>query len=83
MRGTVEVVPATATDVPSQAEIDTRAQQELAALQTRLEQARGQGRQGRSEPGPITPSCGGSWQGTAWWTSTTAGCSSRSSCPRT
>jgi plastocyanin len=52
MRGTVEVVPATATDVPSQAEIDTRAQQELAALQTRLEQARGQGRQGRSEPGP-------------------------------
>jgi plastocyanin len=52
MRGTVEVVPATATDVPSQAEIDTRAQHELAALQTRLEQARGQGRQGRSEPGP-------------------------------
>jgi plastocyanin len=52
MRGTVEVVPATASDVPSQAEIDTRAQQELAALQTRLEQARGQGRQGRSEPGP-------------------------------
>ena len=39
MRGTVEVVPATATDVPSQAEIDTRAQQELATLQTRLEQA--------------------------------------------
>jgi plastocyanin len=52
MRGTVEVVPATASDVPSQAELDTRAQQELAALQTLLEQARGQGKQGRSEPGP-------------------------------
>jgi plastocyanin len=52
MRGTVEVAPAAATDVPSQAEIDVRAQQELAAVKALLEQAKGQGRQGRSEPGP-------------------------------
>jgi plastocyanin len=52
MRGTVEVVPATASDVPRQAELDTRAQQELATLHTLLEKARGQGTQGRSEPGP-------------------------------
>ena len=52
MRGTVEVVPATASDVPGQAELDTRAQQELATLQTLLEKAKGQGTQGRSEPGP-------------------------------
>jgi plastocyanin len=52
MRGTVEVAPATATDVPNQAEIDARAQQELSALQALLEKAKGQGRQGRSEPGP-------------------------------
>jgi plastocyanin len=52
MRGTVEVVPAIASDVPSQAELDTRAQQELATLHTLLEKAKGQGIQGRSEPGP-------------------------------
>jgi plastocyanin len=52
MRGTVEVVPATAPNVPSQAEVDATAQQELARLQDLLEQARGQGRQGRSEAGP-------------------------------
>jgi plastocyanin len=52
MRGTVEVVPATASDVPSQAELDARAQQELATLHTLLEKAKGQGKQGRSEPGP-------------------------------
>jgi plastocyanin len=52
MRGTVEVAPATATDMPSQAEIDARAQQEVAALKVWLEQAKGQGRQGRSEPLP-------------------------------
>jgi plastocyanin len=52
MRGTVEVVPATASDVPSQADLDARAQQELATLHTLLEKAKGQGTQGRSEPGP-------------------------------
>jgi plastocyanin len=52
MRGTVEVAPAAATDVPSQAEIDARAQQELATLKVLFEKARGQGRQGRSEPAP-------------------------------
>jgi plastocyanin len=52
MRGTVEVVPATVRDVPSQAELDASAQQELATLHTLLEQAKGQGRPGRSEPGP-------------------------------
>lgn len=52
MRGMVEVVSATASDVPSQAELDARAQQELATLQTLLEKAQGQGTQGRSEPGP-------------------------------
>jgi plastocyanin len=52
MRGTVEGVPAIASDVPSQAELDTRAQQELATLHTLLEKAKGQGIQGRSEPGP-------------------------------
>jgi plastocyanin len=52
MRGTVEVIPATAPNVPSQAEIDATAQQELATLKVLLEQAKGQGRDGRSEPGP-------------------------------
>ena len=52
MRGTVEVVSATAGDVPSQADLDARAQQELATLHTLLEKAKGQGIQGRSEPGP-------------------------------
>ncbi|MGH8066603.1 MAG: cupredoxin domain-containing protein [Candidatus Entotheonellia bacterium] len=52
MRGTVEVTPVTAIDVPTQADIDARAQQELATLKVLLEQAKSQGRQGRSEPGP-------------------------------
>jgi plastocyanin len=52
MRGTVEVMPASTIDVPSQAQIEARAQQELTSVRVRLEQARAQGRQGRSEPGP-------------------------------
>ncbi len=52
MRGTVDVVPAIGTDVPDQAEIDRKAQAEQKALMDLIEQARAQGREARSQPGP-------------------------------
>jgi plastocyanin len=52
MIGTVEVAPATAVEVPDQAEIDAVAQSEISDLMAKLEVARGQGRTARSEPGP-------------------------------
>ena len=55
MRGTVIVEPATARDVPSQADIDAAAQAELAPLQaqiTKLEEIRDSGKAVASEAGP-------------------------------
>jgi len=53
MIGTVEVVPADATDVPDQAAIDARASAESVALLGLVQAARGQGQAlARTEPGP-------------------------------
>jgi len=52
MRGTVEVVSASATGVPDQAQIDAQAQVESAPLLALVQKAKDQGRMGRSEPGP-------------------------------
>lgn len=52
MRGTVEVAPANAADVPDQVQIDAKAQAELKTLLELTEQARAQGREARSQPGP-------------------------------
>jgi plastocyanin len=52
MRGTVEVVSASTTDVPAQAQIDAQAQVESAPLLALVQKAKDQGRMGRSEPGP-------------------------------
>jgi plastocyanin len=52
MSGTVVVADASATDVPSQAEIDARARQEIAGLTSLTERAALQGNNSRSEPGP-------------------------------
>jgi plastocyanin len=52
MFGNVEVVAASATDVPSQPEIDAVAQAEIGLLLASVERARAQGASARSEPGP-------------------------------
>lgn len=52
MSGLVEVAPASATDVPDQADIDATAQQEKAQFMSRLERARGQGAPAHGQPGP-------------------------------
>jgi plastocyanin len=58
MRGTVEVVSASAMDVPDQARIDAQAKAESAPLVALVQQAKEQGRTARSAPGP---------SGTALW----------------
>jgi plastocyanin len=52
MSGLVDVAPAAAADVPTQADIDATAQQEQALFMARLERARAQGTTPRSQPGP-------------------------------
>ncbi len=52
MAGTVEVVPATATDAPDQAAITAQAQKESKALLDLVAKAEDQGKQARSELGP-------------------------------
>ena len=52
MRGTVEVVSASATDVPDQAQIDAQAQAESAPLLALVQKAKDQGSTARSDPGP-------------------------------
>lgn len=52
MRGSVEVVSASATDVPDQAQIDAQAKAESAPLVALVQRAKEQGSTGRSEPGP-------------------------------
>ena len=52
MRGSVEVVSASATDVPDQAQIDAQAKAESAPLLALVQKAKEQGSTGRSEPGP-------------------------------
>lgn len=52
MFGTVEVVAASAADVPSQAEIDAQAQEEVAALLSLIEGSRAQAGQSRNVSGP-------------------------------
>jgi plastocyanin len=58
MQGTIEVVPADAADVPSQAEIDKQAKAEADHLLALIDKARGLGKTIRSEPGP---------HGTTFW----------------
>src|SRR5215471_14766397 len=53
MRGTVEVVSASATGVPDQAQIDAQAQAESAPLLTLVQKAKDQGSTARSDPGPL------------------------------
>ena len=52
MVGTIEVVPATATDVPDQAAIDARAKAEMDHLLAMIEKAKEQTKAARSQPGP-------------------------------
>jgi plastocyanin len=52
MSGLIDVAPASAVDVPTQADIDGMAEQEQALLMNRLERARAQGTTPRSQPGP-------------------------------
>ncbi|MFQ5813961.1 MAG: hypothetical protein ACE5I2_12375, partial [Anaerolineae bacterium] len=52
MRGEVVVEPATATDVPSQAELDATAEAELAPLMAQIEALKAAGERVKSEPGP-------------------------------
>ena len=52
MVGTVEVVPASATDVPNQAAIDARAKAEMDHLLAMIEKAKEQSKAARSQPGP-------------------------------
>ncbi len=52
MRGTVEVVEGTATDVPSQAEMDARAKGEMEHLLAKVKAANEEGKQARRDPGP-------------------------------
>ena len=52
MMGMVEVLPATATDVPDQAQIDAQAQAEMAHLRTLIEKGKEQTKAVRSLPGP-------------------------------
>jgi len=52
MGGTVEVLPATASDVPDQAALTTQGQTEIKALMDLLPQAEQQGSKARTEPGP-------------------------------
>jgi len=58
MQGTIEVVPADAADVPSQAETDKQAKAETDHLLALIEKARELGKTLRSEPGP---------NGTTFW----------------
>lgn len=58
MQGTIEVVPADAADVPSQADIDRQAKAEADHLLALIDKARGLGKTVRSEPGP---------NGTTFW----------------
>ena len=58
MVGIVEVLPATATDVPDQAQIDAQAKAEMAHLLALAEKAKGLGKAVRSQPGP---------NGTTFW----------------
>ncbi len=52
MKGTVEVVPNTAMDVPSQAQLDAQAKMEMDPLLKLVDSAKEQGKQARVEPGP-------------------------------
>jgi len=52
MAGIVEVLPASAADVPDQAAIDAQAQAEMAAILNLSERARAAGSTARSMPGP-------------------------------
>lgn len=52
MVGTIEVVAATATDVPDQAAIDARAKAEMTQLLAMIEKAKDQRKKVRSQPGP-------------------------------
>ena len=56
MSGLVDVAPASAADVPTQADIDATAQQEQALFMDRLGRARAQGTTPRSQPGPNSTS---------------------------
>ncbi len=52
MTGTIEVVAASATDVPDQAQIDAQAKTEMDALLAHIERANEQAKAVRSQPGP-------------------------------
>lgn len=52
MVGTIEVVSATGTDVPDQAQIDKQAKAEMDSLLAAIEKAKEQGKAVRSQPGP-------------------------------
>ena len=52
MIGTIEVVPATATDVPDQAQIDAQAKAEMDSLLAQIETAKENAKTVRSQPGP-------------------------------
>jgi len=52
MIGMIEVVPATATDVPEQAQIDAQAKAEMDSLLAQIETAKEQMKTVRSQPGP-------------------------------
>ena len=56
MTGSVEVAAATARDVPGPAEIDAKAQQEIAVLSGLMDRAKAQGEQAQSAPGPSNTS---------------------------
>ena len=58
MRGTIDVAPAGAKDVPSQAEIDQQAKTEIAHLTALIDKGQELAKNVRSEPGP---------NGTAFW----------------
>ena len=58
MVGTIEVVPASATDVPDQAQINARAKAEMAHLLALIEKAKEHVKAARSQPGP---------NGTTFW----------------
>ena len=52
MTGMIEVVSATATEVPDQAQIDAQAKAEMDSLLAQIEKAKGNAKTVRSQPGP-------------------------------